>query len=41
MDDENARLRKINAQILAALQYALPDLLDRVAPALWRTTQQR
>ena len=26
MADENARLRKINAQMLAALQYALPIL---------------
>jgi hypothetical protein len=26
MEDENARLRKINAQMLAALQFALPIL---------------
>jgi len=26
--DENARLRKVNAQMLAALQYALPILQD-------------
>jgi hypothetical protein len=26
MADENARLRKVNAQMLAALQYALPIL---------------
>jgi hypothetical protein len=26
--DENARLRKINAQMLGALQYALPILQD-------------
>jgi hypothetical protein len=26
--DENARLRKINAQMLAALQYALPILQE-------------
>ena len=28
MADENARLRKINAQMLAALQYVLPLLRD-------------
>jgi len=28
MADENARLRKINAQMLAALQYALPILQE-------------
>jgi len=28
MADENARLRKVNAQMLAALQYALPILQD-------------
>jgi hypothetical protein len=28
MADENARLRKINAQMVAALQYALPILQD-------------
>lgn len=28
MADENARLRKVNAQLLAALQYALPILQD-------------
>jgi hypothetical protein len=28
MADENARLRKINAQMLAALQYALPVLQE-------------
>lgn len=26
--DENARLRKVNAEMLAALQYALPILQD-------------
>jgi hypothetical protein len=28
MADENARLRKVNAQMLGALQYALPILQD-------------
>jgi len=28
MADENARLRKINAQMLAALEYALPILQE-------------
>ncbi len=28
MADENARLRKVNAQMLDALQYALPILQD-------------
>jgi len=28
MADENARLRKVNAQMLAALQYALPILQE-------------
>jgi hypothetical protein len=28
MADENARLRKINAQMIAALQYVLPLLRD-------------
>jgi len=28
MADENARLRKINAEMLAALQYALPILQE-------------
>jgi hypothetical protein len=28
MADENARLRKVNAQLLGALQYALPILQD-------------
>jgi len=28
MADENARLRKVNAQMLSALQYALPILQD-------------
>ena len=28
MADENTKLRKINAQMLAALQYALPILQD-------------
>jgi hypothetical protein len=28
MADENARLRKINAELLAALQYTLPILQD-------------
>ena len=31
MADENARLRKINAQMLAALQYALP-ILEEALP---------
>jgi hypothetical protein len=28
LEDENARLREINAQMLAALQYALPILQE-------------
>jgi hypothetical protein len=34
MEDENARLRKINAQMLAALQYALPILQEGLLPEI-------